>query len=660
MAPPLTHAPKPSALSWMAISLASLVKAQAAEEVGPAGAPAILRDLSFEELATITVTTVSKRQEQYFNAAAAVHVITGEEIRRSGALMLPEVLRLAPGVEVGAINSRSYAVAIRGFNGTASNKLLPLIDGRSLYSQRFASTIWDIRDLPLEDVEQIEVIGGPGGTTWGANAVNGVINIITKSARDTQGSLWAATAGSFEEAQLYARQGFAAGRDGWARVYVKAFQRGESESVNVADNNDGWSQVRAGFRYDRERTAGDTFTVTGDLFTSDADQLIAGRADRAHSSGGHLLARHQRALEGGGQLRLQSYLDVIRRDSGGNVSKADLFDVDGLVTTPAEAAVTYSAGVNYRLSRLTDSVDGSSGTVSDFMPLERYFNQGGFFLEAAHRPPTASWHLAAGAKMEYNDFTSWEFMPSVRGTWMPNDDVTWWASWSRASRIPSRFENDQLLVVSAPGFQSRTFPSPALKSEILDATELGWRWRGRESLHVDASLFYHHYSRLVTARTLPAPGPSMFSQDLDNQGTGTSRGAEVRVVWRPRSWWQLQAAYTYLHLEVGVAPGSSDTNLEQVESLSPRQQLSLRSSWNIGPRWELDAWFRSIARLPQPGRVIPGYETLDFRVGHQLGDGWEVVLAGQNLLEPAHREFRFFTVQAAVARGFYLRIERRH
>ncbi len=652
------HDPRPSARQklWYGVGSMTWAVGLLAQTVAPGGG---LHELSFEELGSITVTIVSKREEKYFNAAAAVHVITGEDIRRSGALLLPEVLRLAPGVEVGAINSRSYAVAMRGFNGTTSNKLLPLIDGRSLYSQRFASTIWDIRDLPLEDVHQIEVIGGPAGATWGANAVNGVINIITKPARDTQGDLWVATAGNYEQAQLYARHGFAAGKEGWARVYLKAFQRDDSAPVNVADNNDAWSQVRVGFRYDREQTNGSSTMITGDLFSSDADQLLSGQPARAHSSGGHLLGKYQRPFADGAQLRLQGYLDVIRRDSGGNLTEADVLDLDTLVTTSTDAPVAFSAGLNYRLSRLSDAVMGTPGVTANFIPQERRFQQVGIILEAAHRPLASRVHFTVGTKLEYNDFTDWEVMPSIRSAWLPNHHHTFWAAYSRAARIPSRFESDQLLVVNIPGFQSRTLPSPRLESEILSATELGWRWRSTQSLYWDINLFRHDYSQLVTTRILPSTDPASNDNDLDNRGSGTSQGAEVQLTWRPMSKWQLQAAYTYLDLEVGTESGISDPALALAPLLSPRYQFSLRSSWNISTSWEVDAWFRSVARLNQPGRVIPSYETLDLRVAKRFGSNWELSAVGQNLLESSHREFRFSAVQAAVPRGWYLRIEYR-
>ena len=634
------------------MSLPAALLAQTAES------EPLFRDATFEELANITVTTVSKREEKSFTVAAAVHVITGEEIRRSGARMLPEALRLTPGVEVGAINSRSYAVAMRGFNGTTSNKLLPLIDGRSLYSQRFASTIWDIRDIPLEDVEQIEVIGGPGGTTWGANAVNGVINIITKSARDTLGDMWVVGAGTFEQGFLYARHGFSVGNAGSARFYVKAFQRDDSQPVNVADNNDAWSQVRTGFRFDREAPDGSQTTVTGDIFYSDADQLFAGLADVAHSSGGHLLAKHLLPLEGGSQLKLQSYIDIIRRDSGGNQSKADVFDVDLLVTPRESDRLAFSWGANCRLSQLEDAVNPAGGVVTEFLPAQRSFKQGSGFLEAIHRPESGRYQVTAGAKAEYNDFTHWEFMPSLRAAWTPTPNTTWWTAWSRAARIPSRFENDQMMTITTPTLNSRTLPSPDLDAEKLNAFELGWRWRGPRSFSADVSLYFHDYTKLATNEAVLSP-PGTDSR-YENLGHGTSRGAEVQLVWRPLDWWQWQAAYTYTDLDMEVAANSTDTALVQVPTLTPRHLLSLRSSWNIGTRWEIDAWFRSVAKLPQPGRLIPAYQTLDLRVGRQFGGGWDISVVGQNLLSSSHREFRFFTVQAAVARGFYVRIEKRH
>ncbi|RXK53398.1 TonB-dependent receptor [Oleiharenicola lentus] len=642
---------------WSAIILGVLLTGGMTAQTTPPSAVGGLQELSFEELAGITVTTVSKREERYFNAAAAVHVITGEDIRRSGALMLPDALRLAPGVEVGAINSRSYAVAMRGFNGTASNKLLPLIDGRSLYSQRFASTIWDIRDLPLEEVEQIEVIGGPGGTAWGANAVNGVINIITKSARDTQGDRLAAVAGTFESGQVYARRGFSVGSDAWARVYVKAFSRDDSEPLNIADNNDAWSQVRAGFRYDRGEGGQAVTMMTGDVFYSAADQLVAGLADQAHSSGGHFLARRRQQI-GELNLQLQGYVDVIRRDSGGNLSEADVLELESLVSGSFGPGYEWSAGLNYRRSRLTDSVNPTTGVVSQFTPEKRWFTQGGLFFEAARRPPAGKFDFSVGTKAEYNEFTQWEFLPSVRATWKPRSDITFWSAWSRAARIPSRFENDQVLVVSVPGFQSRTLPSPALEAEVLSAMELGWRWQAQRGFYLDATVFHHRYSRLVTTRST-AVGPTSIEQDLENGGFGTSRGAEIQAVWRIFPWWQWQAAYTYLDLDLEVSATSSDSSLGDIANLSPRQQFSVRSSWNLDASWEIDAWFRAVGKLNQTGRVIPAYETLDLRIGRQFGRGWEVSVVGQNLLEPSHPEFRFFTVRAAVARGFYLRVERR-
>jgi iron complex outermembrane receptor protein len=618
----------------------------------------VLRDLTFDQLAAITITSVSKSEEKYFASAAAVQVVTGDAIRRSGATTIPDVLRTVPGVEVAMINSRSYAVTIRGFNGTTANKLLTLVDGRSLYSLRFASTIWDIRDVPLEDVEQIEVIAGPGGTTWGANAVNGVINIVTKHARDTQGQRLSVSAGNFETASVYARQGLKTGANSWLRLYVRGFQRDDSEPVNFADNNDAWGLVRSGFRFDHDTDAAQTM-ATGDYFYSNADQLLGGAPGVARSKGGHLLVRHRRALATGRQLTLQTYLDSVRRDSGGNQSEADTLDAEVLHELPIGENQQLSWGANVRRSRLKDTVT-TPGTVADFRPLVRHFNQGGLFLQDVIHPGTVPVTLTVGAKAEYNDFTRWEYLPSLRAAWTPTEFVTSWVSAARAVRIPSRFEHDQSLTISPPGFTLRTLPSPDLQAENLWAYELGGRWRTGATISVAASVFWHDYRRLVTNEdTLTITPPGLINR-LANFGTGRGYGAELAVVWQPQDWWRLQLGWSHLDLATTVSSASTDTALAGVGNFSPKNQFSLGSSWNLGRAWEVDVRWRHVGELPSPSRVIPAYTELDLRINRQLDHGWEVSLVGQNLLNRNHPEFRFFTVRAEVARSVYLRLDWRH
>jgi iron complex outermembrane receptor protein len=622
------------------------------------GSAPILRDMTFEQLANLTVTSVSKSEEAYFTSAAAVHVVTNEDIRHSGATTVTDALRTIPGVEVAMINSRSYAVTIRGFNGTAANKLLTLVDGRSLYSLRFASTIWDIRDVPLEDVEQIEVINGPGGTTWGANAVNGVINIVSRNARDTQGEWLSLTAGTFETAAFYARQGMQLNDHSWLRVFLKGFQRDDSEPVNRTDNNDAWGLVRGGFRYDRQREGAQTM-VTGDYFFSEADQFIGLESSVARSRGGHVLYRYQRDLPADAHLFFQTYLDSYRRDSGGNYTEADTLDVDALHEFFSGESHQLSWGANLRRSRLKDRVN-SPGFSSDFVPLVRYLNQGGFFIQDVIHPPATKLTCTAGAKAEYNDFTQWEFMPSLRLAWTPSERATGWASVSRAVRTPSRFESDQAITISGPGVTSRTLPSPDLEAESLYAYELGGRWRLGSAVTVDASVFCHDYDALVTSEVLPAPSPGQTASRLENLGTGFGCGAELSIQWQAHEGWRLRATWSHLNLETELDPASTDTILVSSEYLSPKNQFSLSSSWNLGESWEVDVQLRHVDELPQPGRLIPAYREADLRIGKQFGEHTTLSFVGQNLLDASHPEFRFFTTRAEVARSFYLRLDWRH
>lgn len=630
--------------SALGVALCSPVATMAAAE------DVLFREATFEELAKVTITSVSKREAAYFRTAAAVHVVTADDIRRSGAASLVDALRLAPGLEVGLVNSRTAAITLRGFNGLSANKLLPLVDGRSLYSLRFGGTIWDMRELPLDDIAQIEVIGGPAGTTWGANAVNGVINIITKSARETQGTHVATSLGTFNRAAGYVRQGVALGDDSWLRVYLNAFHRADSETVNRPDNNDAWNMLRAGLRFDRERADGHTL-VSGEIFDSRADQLPAAGSTRAHSSGGHLLARH-RQNRTDGAWQAQVLFDTFRRDSGGNRSSAETLEVDTLYEWRATPAHLLSWGGSFRASRLQDAVN-SVGITSLFDPEVRKFNQGGVFLQDEFGAGPAV--ITAGVKAEYNDFTDWEVLPSLRLGWDASPQVFLWTAASRAARIPSRVEYDQSLFFSAPGFSSRTFPSPDLDAEVLDAIEFGGRWHPDQGWTFDLSFYLQRYRKLVTNESVPVVGGT--ETRLKNQGRATSAGLETSITWRPREWWRLQAAGNLLDLETSLERGSVDTGLVIVEGVSPKYQLSLRSSFNLRQRWEMDFGWRYVGRLDRPGFEIPAYQSLDARVGRQFGRGLELSLVGQNLLAPSHREFRFFTTQAAVARGAYVRVD---
>ncbi len=627
-----------------------------AEETKKTAQTHLYRDATFEDLAQLNISSLSKSEEKLFRAAADVTVISDEDIRRSGALTLPDVLRMAPGMEVGQINSRSYSVTMRGFSGSSANKILPLIDGRSLYSARFGGTIWDIRDVPLEDVQQIETIGGPGGTTWGTNAVNGVVNIITKDARQTQGSQISVGGGNYEKAFIYAREGMTLGPGQWLRVYAKAFARDSTEPVSGGrDPNDAWEQYRAGFRYDQEKSPGTKTLITGDIFTSRADQIVSGKTAEATSNGGHLLGRREITLGSDDKLSLQAYYDRINRDSGGNLSTADVGEVEVRHEFELGQHQRLTWGANTRLSKLDDAVV-SPTSVSSFSPSIRYLKQGALFLQDVVAITPQTWTFTGGMKAEYNDFTDLEFLPSARLAWTPNDRLTLWSGYSRAVRIPSRFEYDQTL--ESVGFvpASRTLPNRAIQAETLDAFEAGLRHRPNSWLNTSASVYLNQYDKLATSEILPSSTFVRTDSSYQNKAHAHALGSELSATLEPTHNCRLIFTWSLLDLDIDKDPDSTDATLPRIAELSPKQQLGLRSRWNIDKTWEVDAWWRWVDDL-QGTRPVPAYNTLDLRVGKQLGRGWEVSVVARNLLEPSHPEFNFSPLRSEIPRSIYIRFD---
>lgn len=609
--------------------------------------------LDIDELSEVRVVSATRTEELAFTTPAAVHVITQDDIRRSGALHLADALRLAPGVEVGGVNSRTWAVTVRGFNGASATKVLPLIDGRSLYSMRFSGTIWDIRELMLEDIERIEVIGGPGGTMWGANAVNGVINVITKDARDTVGTLVTAGGGTFERAFGSVRYGAQVGEHTWLRIFGSASQRGDSEPVNLPNPNDAWYQTRTGFRLDSEGEAGRHLKLTGDFFFSEADQFVVG-PDRARSLGGHFLARQEIPLGDESSLAAQFFYDGIRRDSGGALTDADVFDGEVQHHFHMGERNQFTLGANYRLSRLVDEAFQPGVTVA-YAPGERALSQAGLFVQNQFAVVPERLASTVGIKGEYNDFTGWEPLPSFRLAWTPTERQTVWAATSRAIRIPSRSDYDSTQTASIPGAVLRSLPNRSLEPESVVAAELGYRFKPHVALSFDVTGFVHWYDDLHTTQTLTAT-PAATTSQRQEDGFGEAYGVELATVWQPAEWWHLQLAYTALDLQLHRRVGSNDAGFESAEGSSPQHQVSLRSSWNLGQRWELDAWFRHVAALKASARAVDAYESLDLRLAWRPDEHWELALVGQNLLEEAHEEFVFLRSRWAMPRGGYARI----
>ena len=648
----------------------------AAAQSPPSEPPVDLTELSLEELMDVRVTSVSKRAEPISAAAAAVFVITSEDLRRSGATSIPEALRMVPGLQVARIDANKWAISARGFNGRFANKLLVLIDGRSVYTPLFSGVFWDVQDTLIEDVERIEVIRGPGATLWGANAVNGVINIITRSARETRGGLVTAGGGAEERAFGGFRYGGALGEASAWRVYGKGFERGSGEALTGGAGADDWSMQRAGFRVDSALSGGSDLTVAGDLYDGEAGETLTIQSLRApvprtveadqEVSGGYLLSRWQRALSDTSELKVQLYYDRTERSALLIDEDRDTFDAElqhGLAPGPRHRLLW---GLGFR--RSSDHIRGSE--VLTFSSDERTDDLASAFLQdEIALQPDRLW-LTLGSKLEHNDYTGFEVQPNLRTVWIPRRHHTLWAAVSRAVRTPSRAEHDLRLDarVLGPGQLDPRFPLPGVvatfgdsdfRAEELLAWELGYRVGLSPGLFFDLATFYNDYDRLRSSRAgepfvelAPAPHlvvPVLIGNDLE----GETYGAELTADWRAGKRWRWSAAYSFLAIRLRQPPGADAAGLS-AEGESPRHQIFLRSSADLGPGVELDVLLRHVDELESSG--VDGYTTLDLRLGWRPRPSLELSLVGQNLLEGSHVEFApeiIPTRPTAVERGVY-------
>ena len=633
-------------------------------------------EYSLEELLTMEVTSAARKNQRLSEAAAAIHVITQEDIRHSGMTSIPELLRTVPGLQVAQIDASKWAISARGFNSRLSNKLLILMDGRTLYSSLFSGVYWDVQDTLLEDIERIEVILGPGGTLWGANAVNGVINIITRHSGDTQGGLVTALAGDQENGASL-RYGGAVGEDSWFRTYAKANKRDNFVDANADASHDAWDIQRLGFRTDWEYSSQDALTLQGDLYQGDAEQTIINlenlfsttqfQQDSAALSGGNLLMRWNHAPEQGADWELLAYFDQATRDDLSGLQRIKTFDVDFHQRFRLLEHQEITWGMGYR--RIEDDTDGSF-TVS-FNPenteqdIYSVFIQDEIFLRNDLR-------LTLGSKFEHNDFTGFEYQPSVRLLWLMAKAHSLWGAVSRAVRVPSRSDVDiRVNAATSPVPVDPTLISVLgnknFESEEILAFELGYRGQPRSDISLDVAVFYNIYDKLATSEVsfsmegTPIPTNGLIASTYGNQMTGDGYGMELATDWQAMSNWRLSASYSWLKQNLRL--DTSATNIVKVrgreDSTPPEQQFQLRSSWNIRDQFELDMalyYVDDIVALDPAGNVsgIPAYTRLDIRLGWQPQENIELSLVAQNLLDDNHAEF--FTpavLSSDVPRSFY-------
>jgi iron complex outermembrane receptor protein len=606
---------------------------------GQANSPqyAQLKNLSFEELLNQDVTLVTRVPARLSQSPSAVQVITGEDIRRSGATSIPEALRLASNLQVAQIDSRQWAIDARGFNNALANKLLVMIDGRTIYTPLFAGVFWDVQHSMLADIDRIEVVSGPGATLWGANAVNGVINIVTKNARDTQGVLVEAGGGSLLQDFGAIRYGGSSGTNLFYRVYGMRFDRNSTVLPSGREATNSWDMTHGGFRADWHPSGENILTFQGDVYSGSFDQAT----DRDMTvDGQNVLGRWVHTISDESEFSLQAYFDRTWRRSP-RVYNEDLktYDVDLHHRFPIGERQSVTWGGGYRLAQ--DDVGNSS--VLAFLPARRNLQIFSAFIQDDIVLVRDRLNLTLGSKMEHNDYTGLEFEPSGRIAWTIDPRQVLWSAVSRAVRTPSRVDTD----FRVPGEPPYLFSGDRdFKSEEVVALELGYRVRPYQKLALSVATFYNFYDNI---RSLEPVGTNSYL--VQNKNRAESWGAEFSGTYQPTGWWRLRGGYTYLNRYVRRAEGGLDLNRGRAEGNDPQNQVVIQSMLNLPYAFELDLTGRYVDSLPSPH--VPAYLAFDARLGWRPNEYLEFSLAGQNLWDNRHPEFGSQTSRQEIPRSIY-------
>jgi iron complex outermembrane receptor protein len=621
--------------------------------------PASPFDMSIEELGRIRVTTASRRAENLNTTPAFVHVITAEDIRRSGVTTIQQALRLAPGVEVARNGSNEWTISIRGFSNDLSNKLLVLIDGRSVYSPLFGGVFWDVQDTLLADIERIEIVAGPGGATWGANAVNGVINIITQTARDTQGAFAEVGGGNEEEIFGGFRYGWKPGEKLYARASIKSFQRDASVlAATGASANDDWEMTRAGFALTWDRDPFNTVNVRADVYDGEESALLRGDftlgtlpqngvPGEVPLSGHSVLATWIHTLAEDANWRIQFYYDDTDREIPGSFNEdRDTYNVlfqHDLVDLPRHDV---QWGVEARST--TDHIGNTQ--FSSFIPDSRTDQTLSAFAQDRIMLAEDRFYLTLGTKVEHNDYTGVEHQPSVRFTWLPAaGQQTFWAAVAEAVRVPARLNTDLRLYapVALPGLPPlyiNVNGNPDFRSEELTAYEAGYRTQLSEHLSLDLAIFENSYDRLFTQEQAgpitPVPGPPpylLLPVSQQNLMEGETRGGSVVLTWQPIERWRLQFHASVLDMDLELKPGSADVNSLRIAGNSPEHHYAIQSYIELGHGLELYTSLRHVDELPSLN--VPSYDTVDVSLGWRPTEKLRASLTVQSLNDAERLEF---------------------
>ncbi|ABF39939.1 TonB-dependent receptor [Candidatus Koribacter versatilis Ellin345] len=627
-----------------------------------------LKQMSLEQLSQIEVTTPTKQPESAFNTPAAIYVITSEDIRRSGVTNIPEALRLAPGVEVARIDGDKWSIGIRGFGSRLCRDVLVVIDGRTVYTTLLAGTYWEVQDYPLEDIERIEVIRGPGGTIWGPNAVNGVINIITKRAKDTQGGMVSAATGSFDHGTVNGRYGNHHGDNLQYRFYGRGFDRGPQFHWD-GRNFDDWSSLQGGFRVDwNDKAQVNAFTLSGDIYDQRAGESVVATSytppfsqvldQDARLSGGNVNFHWHHDQGEGKSFDLQAYYDRTNRREPNFGDLRDTYDVDFVQHWRLFDRHKVTWGLGARFSH-GDNIEVVSGLT--FSPADRTDRLLTAFIQDEFTLVNKRLVLTYGSKFLNTNFTDYAPEPSARLLWTPTDTTSVWAAATHAVRTPSDAERDfflsGLVAVLPDGtpYFARFNANRNFRPEQMNGYELGARHLFGKNVYVDIAGFYNHFHNLFSEDITGAPYvedspgvphillPAQFGNGL----IGNTKGFEITSEWRPTESWRLRGYYSYLHMNIEPGPGSLDIgSAPGIMGSSPEHQVFAQSEYDLTKALQFDADIRYVSELPgqtagPAGATYPirAYTTADARFGWQIGHQFDVSVVGRNLLQPHHPEF---------------------
>lgn len=599
----------------------------------PAQGPQSLKNLSLEQLGDVEVTTYSKTPTELWQTPAAVYVITSEQILRSGATSIADALRLAPGVEVARYSSDSWAVGIRGLQNDFSKSVLVLIDGRSVYTPLFAGVYWDVQDLPLEDIDHIEVIRGPGGTIWGPNAANGVINIITRNSRDTHGVMADALAGTQDHTIDDVQYGGAASNWNY-RLFGRGFER-RHEYHSDGINDDNWRQERFGFRADATEGR-ETYFLSGDLYTGDSPQILSTTPWDTQVSGGDINARWEHDLSHDKGFYLQAYVARALR-SGSPVDDArDACDIDFIDHfRPGDRNLfSYGGTLHWSTYRVSPAL---------FLVPEGTDQEHTGFLQDEVRVGNSLW-ITAGTKLEYNNYSGFDVQPSARILWSTGERQALWGGVTRAVTTPSDLEENYDLHASAGNLVVQVLGNHNFKSEDVIGYEAGYRQLLAGKVYASLSGFWNQYGKLQSFSPLmisTSGGYTYYTYQYQNLISGSTSGAELATEAEITRWWRLDTNYSFLSSDF-TANGptsniSSSGSVQTYDGSSPRHMVTVQSMFNLPGRIELDPFYRVISALP--AQKVPAYQTMDVHFQKALGRDFALELVGQDLFQKEHYEW---------------------